>query len=95
MTTKEEYLEMAKNKLAEWKAKLIDLKEKAAQYTSESKAQVEEEVGTLESQLREIESPIQQLIQSGDITPEQFKEVVQPAEQKMAEAFQSVETKFW
>ena len=94
MTTKEEYLEMAKKKLTEWKTKLYELKEKAAQYKAESKPQVEEEVGNLENQFREIEGPIHQMIQSGEITPEQFKEIVQPAEEKMTEAFQSVKTKF-
>ena len=93
MTTKEEYLEMAKEKLTEWKTKLYELKEKAAQYKAELKPQVEEEVGNLENQYREIEGPIQQMIQSGDITPEQFKEIVPPAEEKMTEAFQSVKGK--
>lgn len=94
MATKEEYLEMAKKKLAEWKDKLYELKEKAARYTAESRPPVEEEVGNLESQFREIEGPIQQMIQSGEMTPEQFKEVVQPAEAKLEEAFQAVKIKF-
>ncbi len=94
MTTKEEYLELAKKKLAEWKAALNELKQKAAQYAAESRPKVEEEVGEVESQFREIEGPIQQMIQSGDMTPQQFQEVVEPAEKKMNEAFESVKIKF-
>lgn len=93
MTTKEEYLELAKKKLVEWKTTLNGLKEKAAQYAA-SKPKVEEEVGEVESQLREIEGPIQQMIQSGDMTPQQFQEIVEPAEKKMNEAFESVKIKF-
>jgi len=94
MNTKEEYLEMAKEKLTEWKGKLNELKQKAAQYAAESRGQVEEEVGNLENQFREVEGPIQQMIQSGEMTADKFREVVQPAEKKMDEAFKSVQIKF-
>jgi len=94
MTTKEEYLELAKKKLAEWKTTLNELKQKAARYAAESRPKVEEEVGEVESQFREIEGPIQQMIQSGDMTPQQFQEIVEPAEKKMNEAFESVKIKF-
>jgi hypothetical protein len=92
--SKEVYLEKLQAKLAEWKAKLTELKEKATKSPAETKAEIETEVGVLEAQLREIEGPIQQMLQSGETTPEKFQEVVQPVEAKLDEAFQSVTIKF-
>jgi predicted nucleic acid-binding Zn-ribbon protein len=94
VTTKEEYLEMLQKKLAEWKTKINELRHKAVQAKPEMMAEVEQEVGGLESQLREIELPIQQMIQSGEAKPEEYREVIQPAEAKLEEAFQAVKTKF-